>query len=198
MFCVAVIYLFYSRIWIAEDHTYLTGAGKTGPDFTSQDNRIEVVLFFPSKRGDRLFPERREIFDTRTNASKAKQVINELIAGPGDERLFSVLSPGVNIRNLYLSSDGTAYVDFSAEFIRDCPSGTTGELHTVYSVVNALTYNFFMISRVKILVEGHELLTLKGHLDLRKAFSGNMSLVEWQNDAGMATPVDKHENEDEP
>jgi hypothetical protein len=149
-------------------------------DFTSDSNRIEVTLFFPGRGGGRLRPEKREIFDTRTDTSKAKQVISELIAGPETSGLLPVLSPETRIRNLYLSTGGTAYLDFSGELVRDCPSGTTGEIQTVYAVVNALTYNFITISRVKILVEGREILTLKGHLDLRRLFTQNRDIVDWR------------------
>jgi len=144
-----------------------------------------VVLFFPDRGSDRLRPEKREIFDTLTDTSKAKQVISELIAGPKDERLLPVLSADTRIRNLYLSSDGTVYLDFSKELVKGCPSGTRGEIQTVYAIVNTLTYNFMTISRVKILVGGHEVLTLKGHLDLRRPYVEDLNLVDWRENENM-------------
>ena len=47
------------------------------------------------------------------------------------------------------------------------PGGSLDELFTVYTIVNALTVNLPAITRVQILVDGKEVDTLAGHVDLR-------------------------------
>jgi hypothetical protein len=48
------------------------------------------------------------------------------------------------------------------------PGGALDELLTVYSVVNAVTTNLPAVRAVQILVDGHEVDTLAGHVDLRR------------------------------
>ena len=48
------------------------------------------------------------------------------------------------------------------------PGGTTNEILTVYSLVSALTSNLPAVTGVQILIDGKEVDTLAGHLDLRR------------------------------
>jgi hypothetical protein len=47
----------------------------------------------------------------------------------------------------------------------------------VYSLVNALTVNLPAVTRVQILIDGKEVDTLAGHVDLRHPLSKNMEWV---------------------
>ena len=57
---------------------------------------------------------------------------------------------------------------------REHGGGSLNELFTVYAVVNALTANMSEISAVQILIEGREVDTLAGHIDLRRPLQRNM------------------------
>ena len=72
------------------------------------------------------------------------------------------------MRTVFLTSAGDAYVDLSAELQSNHPGGTTNEILTVYSLVQALTSNLPAVSGVQILIDGKEVDTLAGHLDLRR------------------------------
>jgi len=48
---------------------------------------------------------------------------------------------------------------------------------TVFSIVDSLTYNFPEFKRVRFLVGGEERETLQSHLDLRRAWLKDMSIV---------------------
>ena len=56
------------------------------------------------------------------------------------------------------------------------PVRTVDELLTVYTIVNALTVNLPAVTHVQILIDGKEVDTLAGHVDLRHPLSKNM---EW-------------------
>ena len=56
--------------------------------------------------------------------------------------------------------------------------GTQDELLTIYSIVDALTSNLPAVSSVQLLVDGKEVDTLAGHIDLRKPLEKNLNLVE--------------------
>ena len=55
--------------------------------------------------------------------------------------------------------------------------GSLDELFTVYALVNALALNMNEINAVQILIEGREVDTLKGHVDLRRPLGLNLNWV---------------------
>jgi spore germination protein GerM len=129
----------------------------------------EVMLYFPSESDGLLHPELRRIPGGSSVAEEARQAVEELIKG-SSEGYLSPLPPGTRLRQLFVTKDGIAYVDFSREIVEEHPSGSSAELSTVYSVVNTLAYNFRPIKKVFILVEGGERETLGGHINLSQAF----------------------------
>ena len=147
------------------------------PSFTSEQNRREVTLFFQEADSEFLGPERRKIFLTVSPTDQAKQIVVELINGPQEPGLLPTLPPQVRLRGLYLDRGGTAYVDLSSEVADLHPGGTGEEIATIYSLVNSLTYNLPEIKRVRLLVNGEERETLKNHLDLRRNYRKDLSIV---------------------
>lgn len=139
--------------------------------------KIEVGLYFSSKDAKYLVKENHQIPKTGDTLSQAKAVLNELINGPNSKDLYPTIPQGTQIRELYFH-ENTAYVDFSSELIRNHPGGSSGEIHTVFSIVNTLTFNFPKIKYVQILVEGNEIETLTGHLDTSLPFKPNLSLIQ--------------------
>ena len=65
-----------------------------------------------------------------------------------------------------MAVQGVAYVDFSRELTQNHPGGSSAEELTVYSLSNTLIANFPAIKMVRILVEGREIPSIAGHLDL--------------------------------
>jgi spore germination protein GerM len=134
-----------------------------------------VRLYFAAPTADRLQEEERNISRSASFVDEAKQAVAELIKGP-QNGLAPTLPSGVELRQLYIDGRGVAYVDFSKDLQAKHPGGSNGELLTIYSIVNTLTANFDQIQRVKILVEGSEVLTLAGHIDTRHPFAPRYSL----------------------
>jgi spore germination protein GerM len=153
-----------------------TPALSRSPVEEGQVNQREVTLFFQAPGGDDLKAEKRKIFLTETVTDQARQTVKELIDGPRTE-LVATFPPTAEVREVYLSKDGTAYVDFSQKFVTDHPGGSSAELDTLFSLVDTLAFNFPEIKRVKILVEGEERATLKEHLDLSRPYVADMSIV---------------------
>jgi hypothetical protein len=69
-------------------------------------------------------------------------------------------------------------VDLSGDVTAKHTGGTLDETLTVYAIVDALTVNLPAITRVQILVDGKEVDTLAGHIDLRRPLVRNLDLVE--------------------
>ena len=155
-----------------------TPEGTGAPSFTSEQNRREVLLFFQEADSEYLGPERRKIFLTTSTADQAKQIVVELINGPQEGGLLPTLPPQARLRGLYLDRSGTAYVDLSSEVSDLHPGGSDGEIATIYSLVDSLVYNLPEIKRVHFLVNGEERDTLKSHLDLRRNYQKDLSIVD--------------------
>ena len=125
-----------------------------------------------------LGPEKRKIFLTSSVADQAKQIVVELINGPLEKGLLPTLPTQTRLRGLYLDRSGTAYLDLSSELVDFHPGGTDEEIATIFSIVDSLIYNLPQIKRVHILVNGEERDTLKSHLDLRRDYAKDMSIVD--------------------
>ena len=72
---------------------------------------------------------------------------------------------------------GLARVNLSSEFRDNHWGGSSGEILTVYSLVNTLT-QFSTVENVEILVEGEKIETLAGHMDLSAPVSRNAELIK--------------------
>jgi spore germination protein GerM len=90
----------------------------------------------------------------------------------------SAVPAGTALRAVFLTEGGEAYVDLSREVVSAHPGGTLNELLTVYTIVNALTVNLPAVTAVQLLVDGKEVETLAGHVDLRQPLAKNLSWVQ--------------------
>ena len=100
---------------------------------------------------------------------------------PGTVRVISVgLDYGRDPDEAWrtLSDSGRAYVDLSHEVMAAHTGGASNELLTVYTIVDALTSNLPAISMVQILVDGKQVETLAGHVDLRRPIARNLTWVQ--------------------
>jgi len=122
---------------------------------------VEVTLYFSDSQAMYLVPEKRKIPQT---SSLARQAVIELIKGPENSDLYSTIPEGTQINEVYVADD-IAYIDLSEEIFKNHPGGSSGELMTVYSIVNTLT-EIPPIKGVQILVEGNETKSLVGHIDI--------------------------------
>jgi spore germination protein GerM len=134
-----------------------------------EPERKTIKLFFLSERNSLLHPEDREILFSLSIVDQMRQTIEELLKG-SQEGAVSPFPLETKLRELFITPEGIAYVDFSREIQDRHPSGSSAEIATVYSVVNSLAYNFKNVKKVFILVDGGEVETLGGHIDLSRPF----------------------------
>lgn len=139
-------------------------------------DKIKIELFFPDKGGEYLVPEQREIPKKEGEEDVARLIMDELFKGPTKEGLYSAISTGTTLREIYIY-EGVIYVDLSEEIVKNHPGGSSAEIATIFSIVNTLTFNLPQFS-VKILVEGKEQETLVGHISLEEPFIFNKNVVK--------------------
>lgn len=145
---------------------------QTSPDESDSGEKKEsvtIVLFFPSEHDGMLHREEREIIPESSVAEQAKRIILELLNG-SQLGYLSPIPPETRLRELYISKEGVAYVDFSREIMEKHLSGSSAEINTIFSIVNSLAYNLKPIKQVFILIDGGEKKTLGGHIDLSSPF----------------------------
>jgi hypothetical protein len=154
----------------------MIGSSEATPVFTGTVNQIEVNLYFLRADGKGLTAERRGVFKTSTVNDRVRQAVQALLDGPEGNSL-PALPPGTQLREIFVASDGTAYVDLGPEMLLGISLGTSDAVFAIYSVVNTLVENFDEISQVKILIEGKEAENVGGHFDLSRPMLPEMSLV---------------------
>ncbi|HSP06111.1 MAG TPA: GerMN domain-containing protein [Acidobacteriota bacterium] len=152
------------------------------------ERRINAILFFNEKDSTLLATENHFVPYRETLRDQAFEVMKEMVKGPNSE-LASTLPDGTQVRELFITHDGTAYVDFSAELAANHVGGSLAEINTVYAIVNTLTLNFPKIKRVQILVDDHAVDTLTGHLDLSRPLRQDLSMVRTHSEQPPAAPA---------
>ena len=135
-----------------------------------------VHLYFADRKGDYLQAEERKVLAEDT-ASAIEAIINALLEGPDSPKLVSTIPAGSRLLHIFLTDDGTAYLDFNSELSRLHPGGVTAELLTFYAIVDSIVLNLEQVERVQLLFEGKPVSTLNGHLDISQAKTANLLIV---------------------
>ena len=135
-----------------------------------------AVLFYVAEDGTMLVRAAREVAFGEDTLARAR-IIAEAQLAPPPAPWISPFPEGTTLRAVYLADGGDTFVDLSREVTLAHPGGSLDELFTVYALVNALTTNLPEITAVQILVEGQEVDTLAGHVDLRRPLALNMKWV---------------------
>jgi len=134
-------------------------------------------LYFSELDSEYLVFEERKVVASSEIAEEAKLILEELIKGPHDSSLSATLPSETEIRAVYTRGN-CLYIDFSSSLRDKHSGGSTGELLTVYSIVNTLLGNFPSYSYVQILIQGMPAETLVGHIDIRNPLSRNLDIVK--------------------
>ncbi len=137
----------------------------------------QVSLFFRSVTNEgQIELEKRNIHSSDEVAVEAKQIIAELIAGSKEGR-EAVLPPETKLREIFITGKGLAVVDLTKEASGNHPGGISQEIASIYAVVDSLVENLPSVEKVQILIEGTEVETLAGHVDLTRPLSQDLSLI---------------------
>ncbi len=136
----------------------------------------EVILYFASVDGQNLVAETRTIPECTQDEDCLRDTVKALIAGPQGE-LAAILPAQVTLHAVTVEGS-LVKVDFSQDLIAAHPGGTQSELLTIYGLADTLAVNFPHLRQLRVLVDGVQVATLKGHVDLRQPINPDFSLVE--------------------
>lgn len=139
------------------------------------ERKISATLFYVSADGTSLVQTPREVAYGATPAEQARAIVAAQIAAAPP--LVSAVPPETRLRDVFVTAKGDAFVDLSGEVRTRHTGGSLDEILTVYTIVDALTVNLPAITRVQILIDGKEVDTLAGHVDLRHPLAKSLEWV---------------------
>ncbi|OPY85277.1 MAG: Sporulation and spore germination [Smithella sp. PtaU1.Bin162] len=134
-----------------------------------------AVVYFSDPQERFLVPEKRYIYIENDSAHQAKEITKTLLDG-SKSGLVNTFPAGVSVKDVKVDDAGTASINFTKSLTKLHPGGSTAEMATIYSLTNSVTENVSSIKKVRILVDGKELPSIKGHISTRKAFFLNREL----------------------
>ena len=165
--------------------TPAAGAPTAAPA-TTPERKINATLYYIAEDGMSLVGMQREVPFGEPIAEQARRII-EAQLGVAPEPLAAAIPGGTTLRGIYVTErdcesepaacQRDAFVDLSVEARTRHTGGALDELFTIYAIVDAVTVNLPAISRVQILVDGKEVDTLAGHVDLRHPLEKNLKWV---------------------
>ncbi|MYB00511.1 GerMN domain-containing protein [Candidatus Poribacteria bacterium] len=126
----------------------------------------EVNLFLLDATTLTLVPIKTERRLHRELAPRLSQVVRALIQEtPPNFR--NTIPRGTELNEVYIDSQQTAYLDFSSHLTNGHIGGTTAEFLTVTAILKTV-FDAFPddIKQVQILIDGEEVKTIAGHLNL--------------------------------
>jgi hypothetical protein len=147
----------------------------TTPAAPGETPHIAATLFYATAEGDALLPVQREVPLAEGLVAQGRQILTMQFAPP-PAPYVSAIPAGTTLRAFYVTDKGDAFVDVSG-IGASHPGGSLTELLTVHAIVNAVTANLPAVQRVQILVDGKEVDTIAGHVDIRQPLPRDTSLV---------------------
>lgn len=141
-----------------------------GPSMTdglADTESVTLQLFVIDPAARRLVPRIRRVDAPMTLPSQA-QLALDLLIRVRDAGMLPPLPRETVIREVWVSPAGIAYVDFAESFPDLLDGGSMSEIHAVYGVVATLTSSFPNIRAVQFLINGEDVDTLNGHIDLSR------------------------------
>jgi germination protein M len=161
-----------------EGETYTSPLGFVSEMFNKSpkgDNKVvrKISLYFAGSNADQLINEIRSV-KLASDEKIEERIVKELIKGPTGEGLHKTIPVNSRLINVDVNND-LALVNLSESFVEDHWGGSTGELMTIYSIVNSLT-DLAHIRRVKFLIDGEEK-TVFSHYSFNEIFERDESLI---------------------
>ncbi len=139
--------------------------------------RISATIFFVAEDGVSLIGVPHDVPLGGTPVAQARALVEAQLGLDPPEPLARAVPKDVTVRGVFLPGRDDAYVDLDGAFVTGLPGGSHNELLAAYAIVSVLTTNLSPVARVQILIDGREVETLAGHVDLREPLRKNEGLI---------------------
>ena len=147
----------------------------SGGDMPTEDAAVggdrAVVLVFPEWDAGGYVTEQRQIPSRDRPGEDLYGLMTVLCEGPRISGAVSAMPKGTRALAAFVNPDDQSVVlDFSRELVTGHPGGSAAEAATLTSILRTVALNFPGTRRCVILVEGAQVETLAGHLDMVRGF----------------------------
>lgn len=139
--------------------------------------RIAATIYFVSEDGTSLVGVPIDVPLRDEPAAQARALVEAQLATEPPPPMARAVPAGVSVRGVFLTGRDDAYVDLDGAFVAALPGGSHNELMAAYAIVSVVTTNLSPVARVQILIDGREVETLSGHVDLREPLRKNEALI---------------------
>lgn len=130
-----------------------------------------VVLVFPEWDASGYVTEERQIPSRDRPGEDLMELMTALCEGPNISGAISALPRGTEALGAFFNPENQAVVlDFSRELVTGHPGGTAAESATLTSILRTVALNFPGTRHCVILIEGAQVETLAGNLDMERPF----------------------------
>jgi len=143
---------------------------------TKKKEKQQVTLYFSDANERFLIPEKRYIPKENNPEEQAREVVKALLDG-SKTKLINTFPEKVKLESIKIEEGQTAYVSFDHNLVQLHPGSSASEMATIYSLTNSLIQNVPGIKKVKLLISGKEIESIKGHIDTRQPFTMNKELL---------------------
>ena len=127
--------------------------------------KTELTLYFADETGNKLLEEKREVVHN-INTSLEQLVVEQLIAGPGQEGRHPTLPSDCKILSLSVT-DNVCYINFDSAFLNT--SLPVSEYVPIYSIVDSLS-EMTTVTKVQIMVNGSQNVMFRDVISLNTPF----------------------------
>ena len=146
------------------------------PKKTETDKHaMNVKIYYPDDSGMKLVEVERKI-TVDDEIDKYLTAVELLREDPAEANLTRIFPDNASLRSVTVDDD-MATVDFDGSILKSFVGGSTGEEFLIGSIVDTLT-NFPEVRCVKFLVDGQEIETLSGHMDLSAPLERMNDLIQ--------------------
>ena len=142
----------------------------------AKKEKQEVILYFSDANERFLVGEKRYVLKEKSMEGQAREIVKALLDG-SKTKLVNTFPERVSLEGITIDDMKTAHVSFDRSLIQMHPGSSASEMITIYSLTNTLMRNISGIKRVKLLVEGKDVESIKGHIDTKKPFVMNKEML---------------------
>jgi len=130
-----------------------------------------VVLIFPEWDAMGYIFEERQIPSRNRAGEDLLTIMNALCLGPTISGAVNAIPDGTRaLSAFYNAEDHSVVLDFSVELVTQHPGGSIAETATLTSILRTVGENFPDTKGCTILINGAQVETLAGHLNMDEAF----------------------------
>ena len=139
--------------------------------------KTELTLYFADETGNRLVPEKREVVHN-INTSLEQLVVEQLIAGPGQEGHYPTLPSDCKILSLSVT-DNVCYINFDSAFANTTLA--VNEYIPIYSIVDSLS-EMTTVTKVQIMINGSQDVMFRDVVSLNTTFERSQNYIDGENE----------------